>query len=174
MKENFTPEMRFRNAARYSPKFFLLFGILAYLVTGNFLFLRVFVYVFITEIFIYSFKQLFGNLDQDWVYRPENKYCGTCLNCKITSNEKQLGMPSGHTAVAFMFSTFFIAKIWRSDSFFLSKILRTVFLALIAIGIGISRTSLFENCHTVPQVVAGAIFGMILGLFFFWVENINL
>lgn len=181
---NSKTNMEFRGAMRYSPRMFLIFGLLGYLATGEFMYIRLFIYVFLTEVIVYTLKQFtkdkFSNvLSNDIIYRPKNSgdcmgcgsifYCSDSNNCVVS--DTQVGMPSGHTAAAFMFATFFISKIWTSPGFLLFKIARTVALVLIAIMVGMSRVYL-ENCHTVPQVIAGSVVGMTLGLLFSFIDNI--
>lgn len=174
--------MEFRGAMRYSPRMFLIFGLLGYLATGEFMYIRLFIYVFLTEVIVYTLKQFtkdkFSNvLSNDIIYRPKNS--GDCMGCgsifycenNCVVSDTQVGMPSGHTAVAFMFATFFISKIWTSPGFLLFKIARTVALVLIAIMVGMSRVYL-ENCHTVSQVIAGSVVGMTLGLLFSFIDNL--
>lgn len=161
--DNTLKEQSVRGMLKYSPLIFLVFGILAYIVTGTLGYLMFTVYVIITIITVDLIKGLFLKSTDKIVLRPENNNCGLGLNEKI----KNIGMPSGHSAVAAMFATLIIAYIWKSKGYTLTKIVRTVLLLSLALTIIISRVTI-ENCHTVPQVLAGSSLGIILGLLFYW------
>jgi membrane-associated phospholipid phosphatase len=171
---NWDYEDEARSILRGSPRTFLIFGLIAYLATGNVGFLFLSIYVLATEIITNALKTMAGEsgLPDDLIKRPDGSGvgCGTFIQPgKNVSN--QIGMPSGHTAAAAMFVTFLIAKIWSSTGYSLIKIFRTVMLIALAAIVMISRTDLVENCHTWLQALSGAFVGIVLGLLFWWFDT---
>ena len=96
------------------------------------------------------------------------------------------GMPSGHTQMAWIFTSFFIFKTLevfknknnsndenKKDEVFYNKynatnktiikIIQITLLLLFGIFMAYSRV-VIEKCHTVQQVIVGAFFGIIVGL----------
>jgi membrane-associated phospholipid phosphatase len=140
-----------------SPHVFLVFGLLAYIVTGEFSFVMLSVYVLLTEIISEYIK---GLLDG---YSFSERSAG-CID------PSEGGMPSTHSAVAAMFATFIVAKIWSTPGRSLFKILRTVAIVFIALVVILSRTELLEDCHSYLQVTAGGFLGMVLGLTFWRID----
>lgn len=165
--ENVNTNLELRSALKYSPRIFLLFGILAYLATGKIGFLSLTAYVIATEIIVLLLKNFSMNyFSKDINMRPVGSNCGAA---GYTISDS--GMPSGHTAVAAMFATFLIARMWVTVGFDIFKILRTVLLIAIVALVMYSRVE-FENCHTWPQVLVGALLGILLGLLFWWVSKL--
>lgn len=153
-----------KNLFSYSPRIFIIFGLLAYIVTGKLGYVMLSVYVVVTEIIVNILKNFFGeNLPESLSKRPGG------VNCDPYGSD--IGMPSGHSAIAAMFTTFVIAKIWATPGFALFKILRSVLMMVFALSIMVSRTGFLENCHTTPQVIVGGFVGVVMGLLFWWLQT---
>jgi len=108
-------------------------------------------------------------------------------SCKFTLDKKiatSFGMPSGHSQIAWTVSTYIICKlmynmlnnkyddqdtiikvrnyIWFSVSF--------IFSIVFSIYISYSRVYI-EGCHTIQQVIIGAIFGIGFGFIIYYFED---
>ena len=104
--------------------------------------------------------------------RPKGAYsCSDFYNCndfakKIESTS--FGMPSGHSQVAWTFSCFYITEIWNNNKIYktsdTAKIFQTIMLLLFSSIMSYYRVYV-EGCHTIEQVVMGAIFGGLIGYF---------
>jgi membrane-associated phospholipid phosphatase len=94
------------------------------------------------------------------------------------------GMPSGHSQIAWAFTTYIICKIikniYKKDDKNNDKIL-TIFnyiwlivsciiVLLVALYISYSRVYI-EGCHTIQQVIIGGILGIISGFIIYYFEN---
>lgn len=107
--------------------------------------------------------------------------CSTFLSC-INTTSITFGMPSGHSQNAWFFSTFMLLELWRyyqlqpldvkCDGMYLDTIITkhpalisilSTLLIIFAIIISYSRVWI-EGCHTVQQVIVGAIIGVLLGI----------
>ena len=125
-------------------------------------------------------------------HRP--KGASSCSTFLTFGNKpsKTFGMPSGHSQMAWIFSSFFIFKILeifkknsngdnendknnvndkkiplyhnKSDEIKVTiKVIQIILLLLFAIFMSYSRV-VIEKCHTSQQVIVGGIFGTIIGL----------
>ena len=112
--------------------------------------------------------------------------CSTFLtfNDKLS---KTFGMPSGHSQMAWLFASYFIFQIWDpldyddqinnkrfNDNYSnnnkeIVKIIQTVCLILFAVLMSFTRVYV-EKCHTLQQVVVGAIFGGGLGFLAYYLK----
>ena len=96
--------------------------------------------------------------------RPEGaKHCGSFINENdMNGKATSFGMPSGHSqmavTVAFMI-IMFLANQYGGDA---RNIIAMFLVALLAIGILISRW--WMGCHTWGQIGVGSVFGIIYGL----------
>ena len=75
-------------------------------------------------------------------------------------------MPSGHSQIAWLFTTY---KILNLED----KNFKPISLFLIGLASLISYSRVYwSNCHTIQQVILGAIFGIILAIFYNKNKNI--
>ena len=88
-------------------------------------------------------------------------------NCGVWADNKNVqpksyGMPSGHSNVALLFSTYKIMELIekKSNNTFLYLV-----YGLLALIIPYSR--LYFKCHTIQQAIAGGIVGSIIGYLLF-------
>ena len=88
--------------------------------------------------------------------RPQKMNCGLFVNGKAS---KSYGMPSGHSQIAWLFSTYTLLNLPKDTKYrgFISA-----FLIGLATLISYSRVY-WSKCHTLQQVIVGGIFGVILG-----------
>ena len=97
--------------------------------------------------------------------RPKGaKSCGLFESSKIT-DVKSFGMPSGHAQMAGFFTAYSMLKLGEdnvSPTFFTS-----VGIILGSCFIFIMYSRIHNKCHTLQQVIAGGIIGLILGNTFF-------
>jgi membrane-associated phospholipid phosphatase len=124
-------------------------------------------------------RGIYNALDTDYIFpfgqgsRPVGATnCGTFA---FVSNPEALsfGMPSGHSQLAWFFSTYFILKIWQSLSGNIyTKLInpRVIVLLIIAITVSYSRVKI-EGCHTTGQVITGGIIGIISGFVVNYIEK---
>lgn len=116
----------------------------------------------------YAFRHLGAS---SWGKRPSG--CGThngkeCVGCGAFSNPGEVshswGMPSGHaqiTALAACFWTIYLVKS-ESDDNLVHVIVASVLLWLLAMSVWVQRVMV--HCHSIPQVLTGAIFGTGFGV----------
>jgi membrane-associated phospholipid phosphatase len=131
-------------------------------------------------------KGIYNALDTDYIFpfgqgsRPKGATnCGTFA---FVSNPDALsfGMPSGHSQLAWFFSTYFILKIWddnfTEDTYSIygmyNKLFnpRIIILLVIAILVSYSRVKI-EGCHTTGQVITGGVIGIISGFIVNYIEK---
>jgi len=88
--------------------------------------------------------------------RPQNMNCGLFINGQAS---KSYGMPSGHSQIAWFFSTYTILNLSENNKY--RKLISTL---LIGLGILISYSRVYwSKCHTLQQVIVGGFLGKILG-----------
>jgi len=96
-----------------------------------------------------------------WGKRPNPK----AISCMFPPDtpSKSYGMPSGHSQFAWVFSTYWIWKIWedkeRTD---IEKWISMIVMVWLASMVGYSRVK-WMKCHTVQQVVVGGMIGILVG-----------
>lgn len=142
-----------------------------------------------------SFKQIYKLFKTDYIpfigqgSRPKNcTNSGTFLklNKPISTT---FGMPSGHSQLAWFFSSYIILNILQSNKFNihsfkfdkafkhenLSKYkymwFKIIFLIIFALVVNFSRIYV-ENCHTLGQVIIGSIIGIISGIITFYIKDL--
>ena len=76
------------------------------------------------------------------------------LLCINGLQEGKPGMPSGHSAMAAFFAGYYFNK---TDEVWIK-----VALVIFATGVGYSRYT--KRCHSIEQVIAGAMFGIIMSI----------
>lgn len=154
------------------PRFSSLFFTIAY--GGNFI---------MNMILKVLSKGIYNAIATDYIFpfgqgsRPKGATnCGTFA---FVSNPDALsfGMPSGHSQLAWFFSTYFILKIWQNifteDTYDIYNNLfnpRIIILLLIAILVSYSRVKV-EGCHTWGQVITGGVIGIISGFVVNYIEK---
>tara|TARA_Y100000588_G_C14086036_1_gene852283 strand:- start:17 stop:523 length:507 start_codon:yes stop_codon:yes gene_type:complete len=107
------------------------------------------------------FKPLMGDKKYKFIgsgKRPQQMNCGLFIDNKKSSS---YGMPSGHSQIAWLFTTYTILNLSKNIKY--SKLISS-FLIIIAALISHSRV-FWSKCHTPQQVIVGAIFGIYLAKF---------
>ena len=101
--------------------------------------------------------------------RPKGaKDCGLFLTKKDIP-ARSYGMPSGHSQSALFFSVYTIHEIINSSMNQSIKIIGI--LLLISIGLGIMYSRIYLKCHTIQQVIIGALLGSVLGTLYYNNKN---
>ena len=81
------------------------------------------------------------------------------MNCGLFINNKEstsYGLPSGHSQIAWLFTTYKILNLEEKNS-------RPISILLIGLATLISYSRVrWAKCHTIQQVVLGGVFGIIL------------
>jgi membrane-associated phospholipid phosphatase len=185
MNTNFNSirETNFWSSIRSTPYMFFAYGLLNLIINPNYiniLFVIAYSISFIINgILKYSTKQLYSYLDTDYIYpfgqgsRPTGATnCGTFL--KVSNpNAISFGMPSGHSQLAWFFTTYYILHIINNKLQYINnnkyKYLSSLLLVILAVIVSYSRVYI-DKCHTIGQVIIGGIIGIILG---FILYNIN-
>ena len=112
--------------------------------------------------------------------RPSGaKSCQFILDSKLATS---FGMPSGHSQIAWTVATYIIAKIinnWKNANKdnkaitafgYIWLILSCLLVLSSALYISYSRVYI-EGCHTIEQVIAGGLLGIICGFITYYFEN---
>jgi membrane-associated phospholipid phosphatase len=74
------------------------------------------------------------------------------------------GMPSGHSQLAGLFSTYIILRSYYNSS--LSQFQKiSIYALMIFLGIYVIYSRIKENWHTIQQTVIGGTIGVLLGYF---------
>jgi membrane-associated phospholipid phosphatase len=83
------------------------------------------------------------------------------------------GMPSGHSIIAILTATFWTIYILNNSKNNLFKILSILILNSFCVLVCFSR--IYLNCHTIQQVIIGAIIGFIFGKisYKYYINNIK-
>ena len=120
---------------------------------------------------------IFNHILKHWVFKPMMK--GKCWpilgygcrppKCRNTGLFKDggvatsYGMPSGHAQISWIFTTYWILKLWNDGERSIeSKILPIMLLLGTAMLVCYSRVR-WAACHSVQQVIVGTIIGISLG-----------
>ena len=123
--------------------------------------LRFSIFLLVADIFnhfikTFVFRPLFGNKKiplLGYGTRPQNMNCGLFINNKESTS---YGLPSGHSQIAWLFTTYKILNLEEKNSHLIS-----ILLIGLATLISYSRVR-WAKCHTIQQVVLGGVFGIIL------------
>jgi membrane-associated phospholipid phosphatase len=94
----------------------------------------------------------------EWLARPSGaRGCGA-LNGEDCDAEVCPGMPSGHQAVIafFVFSMIFYHR--------LTVVSAPLWIALLALNFAVGVSRVYKECHTIPQVVAGSVVGILIAV----------
>jgi len=165
---------------RASPRIVLASVIFIYLISNNLLVLRFGGYFLIAEGLSFILKKIFGVVlpNNSFIYRPDN--AGNCHGCGVFQKmgdgcinvSDHVGMPSGHSLSIAMATTFWILWIWNNTNFdLIDKITRISVLALFAIAVMLSRSSLGDGCHTPLQIIIGGLLGVLTGFASFTLDK---
>ena len=80
------------------------------------------------------------------------------------------GMPSGHTESHWIFLTYLLLIIYQSarigETIPPKIIITTIIITVMTIIVMIQRYQ--SKRHSIPQIIGGAIAGIIIGIMFFW------
>jgi membrane-associated phospholipid phosphatase len=108
----------------------------------------------------FLFKPLIGNKKIPLLgfgTRPQNMNCGLFIDNKEINS---YGLPSGHSQIAWLFTTYRILNLEEKN-------FRPISLLLIGLATLISYSRVrWAKCHTIQQVILGAGFGIILGIIY--------
>jgi membrane-associated phospholipid phosphatase len=120
-----------------------------YIITHNLRYLWVTLGLGLTTILSESLKPLFLGISP----RPHGAF-----NCNALCNDGpqggRSGMPSSHSATVAFFATFYILETQSI----------TIRLALLIYIIAVMASRYIKNCHTIPQIIGGALLGTCLSL----------
>ena len=110
------------------------------------------------------FKPIMGN--KNFPILGLGKRPDKAKNCKLFhTNEisRSYGMPSGHSQISALFSTYLILKIINNKELHIFyKLLSSLSLFILAIMVMYSRVY-WSKCHTIQQVIVGGLIGTLLG-----------
>ena len=121
----------------------------------------------------FVFKNLMGSKNYPILgtgTRPKGAKDTGCFLTKKDIPSNTYGMPSGHATSAWFFSIYVINKIFDSSMNQITKIVGISLFVSLALAIMYSRVKL--RCHTIQQVILGAIFGITSGKLYYNNENI--
>ena len=97
--------------------------------------------------------------------RPKGAYgCSSFLSVDDIKNEtlsSSYGMPSGHSQLAWLIIGYYGYDIFYSNSSF--RDMQLSLLILFGLTMAYMRTKV-EGCHTIGQVIVGAIIGLFMGI----------
>lgn len=132
------------------------------------------IFLLTTDIFnhflkTFVFRPLFGNKKiplLGYGTRPQNMNCGLFINNKESTS---YGLPSGHSQIAWLFTTHKILNLEEKNYYPISFV-------LIGLAILISYSRVYwAKCHTIQQVILGGIFGIIsAGIYNGYIKKIDL
>ena len=150
---------------RSIPIQYLTFGLLASMLMPGIQWKVFFIGLCVIILVANGTKKLFSYVNKPWAKRPKSagKKGGGCLefkncNADVNKTENQPGMYSSHTSSAFYVFTFVVSYlITRSNRSVVEFWLPCVVIGLVTILVPIERLS--TRCHSLPQVVSGAIVG---------------
>ena len=114
---------------------------------------------------------IFGVKDPPFIgrgIRPDGASCCSefydCNDLKKNKLSTSFGMPSGHSQCAWIFSSYFIYQLLQNkkkNNYI--KLVQSLILIVFAGLMSYSRVYV-EGCHTIQQVIVGAILGIIIGI----------
>lgn len=103
--------------------------------------------------------------------RPSGKYdCSGFTYCSSgLATNISYGMPSGHSLVSWMISTYLILYVMmiEYDNMYFYLILKVIILILLAICVSGSRY--INGYHTIQQIIVGTLIGIGMGFMFFYI-----
>jgi membrane-associated phospholipid phosphatase len=176
----------FWSSIRATPLIYFIYGLFNILIDlnlNNTFYILAYTINFVSNgIFKITFKKLYDILNTDYIFpfgqgsRPIG--ATNCGIFSVSTNPSAIsfGMPSGHSQMAWFFSTYFILKIINNDlvsndnKYIYLKNVRIGLLLFIAIIVSYSRVNI-EGCHTWGQVITGSIIGCIFGSIIYLLEK---
>ena len=153
---------------RAYPIFIVLHTLLSSLLFSSKKLLLLGIILFVSDIFNHFIKEhifrpLMGHRNYSILgsgMRPNTKDCGLF---RVGTHSKSYGLPSGHSQVVWLYSTYWILDILndkdRTDT---NKAISIFILAMLACLVMYSRVY-WAKCHTVQQVLVGGVLGIIFG-----------
>lgn len=187
---NLARENIFWSSIRATPYAYFIYGLFNLLNNTsytNIYYLSAYIFVFISNgIFKHTSKFIYNTLDTDYIFpigqgsRPTN--CTNSGTFLLVSNpeSKSYGMPSGHSQLAWFFSTYIILDILldskeltddtiRNINIDTSKSIRILLLIILALTVGYSRVYI-DGCHTLGQVSVGGIIGIVFAFLAYYLK----
>ena len=172
--------------ARAWPVIIIIVPFLSYFLTNDISLLLLSVMLVLVDKFFtpflknFVFKNLMGSKSYPILgtgTRPKGAKDTGCFLTKKDIPSDTYGMPSGHATSAWFFSIYTINKIFNSSMNQITKILGISLF--IGLGFAIMYSRLIFRCHTIQQVIIGAILGSILGTLYYKnegliIKNLNL
>jgi len=108
--------------------------------------------------------------------RPSGaKGCDVFTYCPSKSSSSQVGMPSGHSQIAWAVCMYVLLEIWYEKDYADDKekayyVILSVVLILLSGAVSYSRVIM--ECHTIQQIIVGGLFGIVLGLSAFFIKGV--
>ena len=142
--------------------------VIMYFIFGNRDYLVLLIGLTVSSIVNIIIKFILGYIDYDYFLRPNKikKQNPNFLDLLIN-----VGMPSGHAQMAWVFTTYLILLYHKRHH----NVLITIILLLFSIFISISRIgvnkALGNKVHTLPQVGVGSLVGIIIGIIFYFKKD---
>ena len=140
--------MDIQNTISLSAAILYIIPVIGYMISQNMIHVKAFIGLFAT--------MGLGEAIKHFVIKKQSPRPKGAYDCNLWCNdgiqEGMPGMPSGHSAQVTFFSTFYYRHTknpWIRAG-----------LILYALLVMISRYQ--KNCHTIPQIISGAIFGYIM------------
>jgi membrane-associated phospholipid phosphatase len=122
--------------------------------------------IIISGIINYTIKKILAQFKTNIFLRPKKaKGCSACCNEKPANHK--VGFPSGHSQIIWFFSTYlFLYSYYKYNS-----IMSLPILFILAKIISLSRLGWIPEigtpCHTLTQVIFGALLGIITAYYYF-------
>ena len=141
-----------------------IFCVIMYFIIGNGDYLALLVGLTISSFANIIIKFILGSIDYNYFLRPNKskKVNPTFLDLLIN-----VGMPSGHSQMAWMFTSYLILLYHKKHH----NIIITIILLLFSTFVSISRTGIIKQLgnrvHTIAQVGVGSLVGIIIGIYFY-------
>ena len=161
---------------RAYPVIMMYSTLLLYIMTSDFDYLYLFFALWIGEGINYNlkynfFRPIFGD-NIPFLGRGARPYgakqCGLFLSKKQKKKLTSYGMPSGHSQNAALFSTFLILKLLNNKSN-ISNLIKIAYITIWGLSVMISRWVF--KCHTVQQILIGAMLGSFFGFSAFKIKD---
>lgn len=160
----------------FSLPLLFLFSFITTLDTRYLMLVAMIIFNMITNyIFKYGVKSIYKSKKRTTLpilgrgYRPKAN-----MNCSVfgekISNEQTFGMPSGHSQIIWAVITYFIIHKYYETEYLdnFDYVFPLQAITLISIGIFVSFSRVFIDCHTFRQVLIGGILGTGIGAGFYY------
>ena len=164
----------FISLLRAAPAFVFVISIVLFLFTrlDIYLFLSIVITLgeFVNKILKHNvFKPIMKN--KNWPIlgygtRPkDSKNSSQFGDINTPPNKGSYGMPSGHSQTTVTFAVFLILTILDYHTDLSENTQKYIILLIIFFTLSVLWSRLYLKCHTIPQLLIGAIFGGILGYY---------